>query len=64
MVRLDGGSFTMGTDSDVGFPEDGGDPPREVTLGSFYIDRCAVTTAEFFDFVRQMDYTTDAERYG
>jgi formylglycine-generating enzyme required for sulfatase activity len=64
MVRLDGGSFTMGTDSDVGFPEDGEGPPREVTLGSFYIDRCTVTIAEFFDFVRQTDHTTDAERYG
>jgi formylglycine-generating enzyme required for sulfatase activity len=64
MVRLDGGSFTMGTDSDVGFPEDGEGPPRRVTLDPFYIDKHAVTNAAFFEFVRETDHTTDAERYG
>jgi formylglycine-generating enzyme required for sulfatase activity len=64
MVRLDGGTFTMGTDSDVGFPEDGEGPAREVTLDPFYIDKYAVTNAEFLAFVRETGYTTDAERYG
>ncbi|WP_136689177.1 formylglycine-generating enzyme family protein [Halorhabdus amylolytica] len=64
MVRLDGGTFTMGTDSDVGFPEDGEGPAREVTLSPFYVDRYAVTNAEFLAFVRETGYTTEAERYG
>ncbi|WP_096388982.1 formylglycine-generating enzyme family protein [Halopenitus persicus] len=64
MVRLDGGAFTMGTDSDVGFPADGEGPTREVTLDPFYIDTYAVTNAEFLQFVRDTGYTTDAERYG
>ncbi|PSP92732.1 serine/threonine protein phosphatase [Halobacteriales archaeon QS_4_62_28] len=64
MVRLEGGTFTMGTDSDVGFPADGEGPARDVTVDSFYVDRYAVTNAQFLDFVRETDYTTDAEQYG
>jgi formylglycine-generating enzyme required for sulfatase activity len=64
MVRLNGGTFLMGTDSDIGFPEDGEGPAREITLDPFYIDKYAVTNAEFLQFVRETDYTTDAELYG
>jgi formylglycine-generating enzyme required for sulfatase activity len=64
MTRLHGGTFTMGTDSGVGFPEDGEGPAREVTVESFYVDRFAVTNAQFLKFVRATEYTTDAERYG
>jgi len=64
MVRLDGGTFTMGTDSDVGFPQDGEGPAREVTVDPFYVDRYAVTNAQFLEFVKETGYTTDAERYG
>ncbi|WP_436927763.1 formylglycine-generating enzyme family protein [Halosimplex amylolyticum] len=64
MVRIDGGTFRMGTDEDVGFPEDGEGPAREVTTGSYFIDRYAVTNAEFLAFVRETGYTTDAERFG
>lgn len=64
MVRLGGETFTMGTDSDVGFPQDGEGPAREVSIVPFYIDTYAVTNAEFVEFVRETGYTTDAERYG
>ena len=64
MVHLDGGTFTMGTDADIGFAADGEGPTRDVTLDPFYIDRFAVTNAEFLRFVRDTDYTTDAERFG
>ncbi|PHQ41601.1 serine/threonine protein phosphatase [Halorubrum sp. C191] len=64
MVRIDGATFTMGTDSDEGFPEDGEGPARGVTVDPFYIDKYAVTNAEFLQFVRETGYTTDAERYG
>jgi len=64
MVRLDGGTFRMGTDSDVGFPQDGEGPVREVTVDPIYVDRFAVTNAEFLAFVRETGYTTDAERFG
>jgi formylglycine-generating enzyme required for sulfatase activity len=64
MVELDGGTFTMGTDSDVGFPEDGEGPAREVTVDPFAVDKFAVTNAQFLEFVRETGYTTDAERFG
>jgi len=64
MVRLDGGIFTMGTDDGVGFPQDGEGPARDVMVDPFYVDKYAVTTAEFLEFVRETGYTTDAERYG
>jgi formylglycine-generating enzyme required for sulfatase activity len=64
MVRLDGGSFMMGTDPDVGFPQDGEGPVREMTVDPFYIDRHAVTNAEFLEFVHETEYTTDPERFG
>jgi formylglycine-generating enzyme required for sulfatase activity len=64
MVRLDGGAFTMGTDAEVGFPQDGEGPTRQVTVNSFYIDRYAVTNAQFLEFVRETGYTTDSERFG
>lgn len=64
MIRLDAGSFVMGTDSGKGFPEDGEGPTREVSVDSFYIDKYAVTNASFLKFAREMNYTTDAERYG
>jgi formylglycine-generating enzyme required for sulfatase activity len=64
MVRLDGGSFAMGTDADVGFPQDGEGPVREVSVDPFYVDRFAVTNAQFLEFVQETGHTTDAERFG
>jgi formylglycine-generating enzyme required for sulfatase activity len=64
MTRVDGGRFRMGTDSDVGFDEDGEGPARAVSVDSFYVDTFAVTNAQFLAFVRETGYTTDAERFG
>jgi len=64
MVLLPGGTFLMGTDDAEGFPADGEGPIREVTLKPFWIDRCAVTTAEFAAFVDATGYRTEAERFG
>jgi len=64
MVEIPGGTFRMGTDSDVGFPADGEGPARDVTVDSFYLDRHAVTNAEFLTFVRDTGYTTEAEEFG
>lgn len=64
MKYLPGGSFLMGTDSDVGFPEDGEGPVREIALSPFYIDVYAVSNGEFSRFVEATDYRTEAERFG
>jgi formylglycine-generating enzyme required for sulfatase activity len=64
MVRLDGGSFLMGTDSAGGFPQDGEGPVREVFVDPFYIDIDPVANARFAEFVQATGYVTESERMG
>ncbi len=64
MELLEGGSFLMGTDSDVGFPDDGEGPLREVTVSPFYIDISPVTNRQFREFIRATRYRTEAEDFG
>jgi len=64
MIRLDGGTFWMGTDGQEGFPADGEGPARQIELHSFYIDKYQVTNAQFAEFVHAADYRTEAERFG
>jgi len=64
MVGLGGGSFLMGTDDDIGFPDDGEGPVREVTLSPFRIDRTSVTNEQFQRFVDETGHLTEAERFG
>lgn len=64
MIKLDGGLFLMGTDSEQAFPYDGEGPVRQVRLDPFFIDRHAVTTAQFGEFVRATGYQTESERLG
>ncbi len=64
MVKLDGGPFLMGTESDEGFPQDGEGPVREVTLDPFWMDRYPVTNAQFAEFVGTTGYVTESERFG
>ncbi len=64
MVKLDGGTFLMGTDSEQGFPLDGEGPIREVTLDPFYIDARPVTNVQFDEFVSATGYLTESERLG
>ena len=64
MMKLDGGQFLMGTDSDESFPQDGEGPIREVTLDPFFIDIYPVTNLKFGHFVKASGYRTEAERFG
>lgn len=64
MVRLEGGSFRMGTHDDIGYPDDGEGPIRDVTLRPFYIDPYAVSNADFAKFIDATGYETDANRFG
>jgi sulfatase modifying factor 1 len=63
MVKLNGGSFWMGTDSKVGFAQDGEGPMREVTLDPFWIDIYPVTNRKFREFVDATRYKTEAEKF-
>jgi len=58
MVRIPGGSFLMG--SDRHYPEER--PAHRVEVGPFWIDRYAVTNADFSGFVAATRYVTLAER--
>jgi len=58
MVRLDGGTFRMG--SDGFYPEER--PVRPESVAPFEIDRHAVTNDQFAAFVRETGYVTVAER--
>jgi formylglycine-generating enzyme required for sulfatase activity len=64
MRELPGGAFLMGTDSDIGYPDDGEGPVREVTLRPFLIDKTSVTNRQFAKFVKATGYKTEAERFG
>ena len=58
MVHLGGGAFMMG--SDKHYPEEA--PAHKVSVGSFWIDRYAVTNTQFREFVDATGYVTLAER--
>ena len=64
MMLLDGGTFLMGTDDDIGYPDDGEGPIRKVTLDPFYMDQYAVTNAQFSKFISATSYETDANKFG
>ena len=64
MIRLEGGSFLMGTNSTEGFAADGEGPVREIAVDPFYVDEAPVTNAQFREFTRSTGYRTDAERFG
>ncbi|ANS79445.1 Sulfatase modifying factor 1 precursor (C-alpha-formyglycine- generating enzyme 1) [Serinicoccus hydrothermalis] len=64
LVRLDGGTFRMGSDGPDVNPGDGEGPVREVRVGPFSIGATAVTNAQFATFVEATGYRTGAERFG
>jgi formylglycine-generating enzyme len=45
MVRVDGGTFLMGSDEVDGFPADGEGPVREIDLRPFWMDPVAAPTS-------------------
>lgn len=58
MVLIEGGAFRMG--SDEFYPDE--QPVHERTVGSFLLDACEVTNAEYARFVDETGYVTVAER--
>jgi formylglycine-generating enzyme required for sulfatase activity len=60
MVWIPGGAFTMGTDSDVGWPEE--KPAHRVRVDGFWMDAAEVTNAQFQQFVEATGYVTTAEK--
>lgn len=64
MVSVEGRRFTMGTDDEEGYPDDGEGPARPVEVSSFWLGTTTVTNAQFARFVDSCSYVTEAERWG
>jgi len=60
MVWVGGGEFTMGTDSDLGWPDE--KPAHRVRVDGFWIDEHEVTNSQFRAFVEATGYVTTAEK--
>lgn len=60
MVFIPGGEFVMGTNSELGWPEE--QPAHRVVVDAFWIDSTEVTNAQFRKFVEATGYLTTAER--
>src|SRR6201989_2117666 len=60
MVWVPGGEFTMGTDSDLGWPDE--KPAHRVRVDGFWMDQTEVTNAQFRAFVEATGYVTTAEK--
>jgi len=60
MVWVASGEFTMGTDADVGWPDE--KPAHRVRVDGFFIDATEVTNAQFRQFVEATGYLTTAEK--
>jgi formylglycine-generating enzyme len=60
MVWIPGGEFTMGTESELGWPDE--KPAHRVKANGFWLDEHEVTNAEFAKFVKATNYVTTAEK--
>src|SRR5207248_6295455 len=60
MAWIPGGEFTMGSDSDLGRPEE--KPAHRVRVGGFWMDETDVTNAQFRQFMEATGYVTTAEK--
>ncbi len=60
MVWIEGGEFTMGTDSDLGWADE--KPAHRVKVDGFFMDESEVTNAQFRQFVEATSYVTTAEK--
>ncbi|MCF7848264.1 MAG: formylglycine-generating enzyme family protein [Kiritimatiellales bacterium] len=63
MVRIPGSTFLMGTDDEIGYPDDGEGPVRRVSVDPFYMDQCSVSIADFAKFIEATGYETDAAKF-
>jgi formylglycine-generating enzyme required for sulfatase activity len=60
MVRIQGGTFSMGADNNLGLDDEY--PKHTLTVKDFWMDATEVTNAQFAQYVRATGYITTAER--
>lgn len=63
-MPIPGGTYVLGADDERIRPEDAEAPVREVDLGPFWMDACAVSNARFRALVEDTGYVTVAEQWG
>lgn len=60
MVWIPGGEFTMGSESELAWPDEG--PAHRARVDGFWMDETEVTNDQFAEFVKATGYVTTAER--
>jgi formylglycine-generating enzyme len=60
MAWIPGGEFLMGTNSNLGWPDE--KPAHPVKVDGFWMDATEVTNAQFAKFVKETGYVTTAEK--
>lgn len=63
MVLIEGATFEMGTNKPV-FESDHEGPPKNITVDSFYLDKYEISNQNFYDFIKETGYKTEAEIFG
>jgi len=63
MVRIKGGTFTMGSPASEEWHQDD-EQQQVVTIKDFYLGTAEITVADFSDFVKDTGYKTTAEKSG
>lgn len=58
MIAVKGGTFMMGDPQS----QDNAVPVHEVTLSDYYIGKHCVTVEEFGEFIKEIGYSTTADR--
>lgn len=64
MIKINHGTYLIGTDDGIGFASDKEGPSIEVTVDSYLIDATTVTNRDFQKFVEATGYVTESERFG
>lgn len=64
MIKIPFGKYSIGTNENIGYPEDKEGPQVEVEISSFEIDETTVSNRMFLEFIEETDYVTEAEQLG
>ena len=64
MILIKENDYTIGTNSSEGISLDNEGPSINIHIESFYISSTTITNKEFYEFVDDTGYVTEAEKFG
>ena len=64
MICIKAGSYKVGYEGPAARESDGEGPVRELRLDSYWLDKTAVSNAQFEAFVQTTGYITESEKFG